>query len=78
MTQVLAVRLDQRQLARLNSVARKRSLTRSAVVRQALDKYFESVPTQKGVGWAEHFERLFREGRRIKGHPDDEIRALNR
>ena len=78
MTQTLAIRLDGKKLARLDLFARKRSLSRSAVVRQALEKFLREEKPEQGVGWAEHFERLKREGRKIQGNPEDKIRDLDR
>lgn len=39
MTTAFVVRLDEEQAARLKSAAKKRSTTRNAIVREALDKY---------------------------------------
>lgn len=78
MTEVLVVRLDRKDLSRLNSAARKRSVSRSAVVREALQQFLETEKPSKGVGWAEHFERLQKTGRKVDSKVVDEIIAQSR
>ena len=79
MTEMLAVRLPREKMARLSAAAKKRSVSRSDIVRQLVDKFLENEPTaKKGVGWKEHFEWLHKHGRKITGNPEDEIRELDR
>ena len=78
MTDVVVVRIDRKKISKLDAAARKRALSRSALVRQALDKFLENEPPQKGVGWPEHFARLRAKGRRVGSGIADEIRELDR
>lgn len=47
----------------------------SAWIHGLIDKELKPVD---GVDWDTHFEQLKEKGLRIDGHPDDELRRLNR
>ena len=78
MTEMLAVRLPREKMARLKAAAKKRSVSRSDIVRQLVDKFLEDEKPGAGVGWKEHFEWLRKHGRRIEGNIEDEIREMDR
>jgi hypothetical protein len=78
MTKPFVLRLDEKRAARLQTAARKRSVTRSALMREALDKFLAEDKPAKGVGWPARLKELQAQARRIKGHPADEIREIDR
>jgi predicted transcriptional regulator len=79
MTTAFVVRLNKKQAAGLASSALKRSTTRSAILRAALDKYLvENNKPEQGVGWAEHFERLEKHGRKVDSKFVDEVIKASR
>lgn len=78
MTEMLAVRLPREKMARLKAAAKKRSISRSEMVRQVVDKFLAEEKPTKGVGWKEHFEWLQKHGRRVQGNIEDEIREMDR
>lgn len=78
MTTALVVRLTKKEIAAIDAAARKRSLTRSAYVRNVLRKETSEDKETKGVGWAEHFDRLKREGRKVDSKLVDEVIAASR
>ena len=78
MTQMLAVRLPRDKMARLKAAAKKRSITRSDIVRQLVDKFLEQEKPGPGVGWKEHFEWLRKHGRKVDSRLCDEIREMDR
>jgi hypothetical protein len=77
MTETLVIRLKPGEIARIDSAARKRAMTRSAYVRTLLKREIEAEP-EKGVGWPERLKELEAQARDLKvhGHPEDEMRAL--
>jgi len=77
MTETLVVRLDRKELAGIDAAARKRSVSRSAYVRGLLRRELNAEP-KKGVGWPARLKELQAKAREIKGHPEDEIRELDR
>lgn len=78
MTEMLAVRLPRDKMARLKAAAKKRSVTRSEMVRQLVEKFLMDEKPGPGVGWKEHFEWLQKHARRVKGNIEDEIREMDR
>ncbi|MDB6036875.1 MAG: hypothetical protein JWM99_716 [Verrucomicrobiales bacterium] len=78
MTKMLAVRLPLEKMARLKMAAKKRSVSRSDIIRQLVDKFLEEEKPGRGVGWAEHFDWLREHGRRVDGNIEDEIREQDR
>ena len=73
MTTTLTIRLDRGELREIERAAGK--LTRSEWVRRVIRR---EIKRPNRAGWAEHFDWLEKYGRVIRGHPDDELRALNR
>ena len=71
MTTTLSIRLTKAKKDRICKQARPNV---NAWVNAVLDRALE----QKPVDWDAHFEWLHQHGRVIKGHPDDELRRLNR
>lgn len=78
MTEMLAVRLPREKMARLKAAAKKRSVTRSEMVRQLVEKFLMDEKPGPGVGWKEHFEWLQKNGRKVDSNICDEIRELDR
>ena len=73
MTATLTIRMDKRELAKIDRAAGK--LSRTEWVRQILCR---EINRPRRAGWAEHFAWLEKHGRVVQGHPGDELRALNR
>jgi hypothetical protein len=78
MTKMLAVRLPREKMARLNAAAKKRSVSRSDIVRQLVDRFLDGEKPGNAVGWKEHFEWLREHGRKVDGRICDEIREMDR
>jgi hypothetical protein len=75
---MLALRLPPEKMARLKAAGRKRSVSRSEIMRQLLDKFLEKEKPGKGAGWKEHFEWLRKHGRKITSKEVDETIAIAR
>ena len=73
MTTTLTVRITEEKKRLARDKASPMSL--SAWVHGLIDRELKSVD---GVDWDTHFEQLEERGLRIDGHPDDELRKLNR
>ena len=73
MTATLSIRLDKRELGKIDRAAGR--LGRAEWVRRVLRR---EINRPGRAGWAEHFDWLEKHGRVIHGHPDDELRVLNR
>lgn len=73
MTATLTIRLDKRELGKIDRAAGK--LTRTEWARRVIRR---EINRPRRAGWAEHFAWLERQGRKVRGHPDDELRSLNR
>jgi hypothetical protein len=73
MTATLTIRLDKRELGKIDRAAGK--LTRTEWVRRVIRR---EINRPRRAGWAEHFDWLEKRGRVVRGHPDDELRSLNR
>ena len=73
MTATLTIRMDKRELAKIDRAAGK--LSRTEWVRRVVRR---EISRPRGAGWAQHFKWLEQHGRVVHGHPDDELRALNR
>jgi len=67
-TATITIRLPLAEKKRAQRVAGKKNL--SAWTRRLIRR--ELQPAQ-GVGWADHFATLAREGLRIEGHPEDQM-----
>jgi predicted DNA-binding protein len=78
MTEVLVIRMAREDMTRLDSAAKKRSQSRSAFVRELLRKELKAEKSSKGVGWPERLRELQKKAIKIKGHPEDEIREMDR
>ena len=76
MTEMLAVRLSRDKMARLKAAAKKRSVTRSEMVRQLVEKFLMDEKPGPGVGWKEHFEWLRKHGQKVDSRIADEIREM--
>ena len=73
MTATVTIRLDKRELGQIDRAAGK--LTRTEWVRRVIRR---EINRPRRAGWTEHFAGLEKHGRVIRGHLDDEFRALNR
>ena len=73
MTMTMTIQLDRREVRQIDRAAG--GLGRSEWVRRVIRR---EIGRPQRAGWAEHFDWLEKNGRVIRGHPDDELRALNR
>ena len=73
MTATLTIRMDKRELSKIDRAAGK--LSRTEWVRLIVRR---EISRPRRAGWAAHFAWLEKHGRVVHGHPDDELRALNR
>jgi len=73
MTAALTVRISEEKKRLAKEKTSPMSL--SAWIHGFIDKELKPVD---GVDWDTHFEQLKEKGLRIDGHPDDELRRLNR
>ena len=73
MTTTVSLRLPADLLRRLDREAG--TLGRSEFLRRLIQKETREA---RSAGWPTHFDRLQHQGRRIEGHPDDDVRRLNR
>jgi hypothetical protein len=71
MTTTLCIRIARGKKRRLQQVARPNV---SAWLNALIDRELK----EGGVDWGTHFDELRRSGRKVRGHPDDELRKVSR
>ena len=70
-TTVLSIRVDKEKRRRIAQQAKPN-------VNAWINRLIDAALAKPDADWPGHFERVRRRGRKITGHPGDEIRAADR